>query len=56
MAIENPMCLDNFIISTLEDSLVEADEQFTIDLTSTSFIVSTVNDTIQVTIENDDCK
>ena len=54
VGIQNPMCVEGFLISTLEDSLVEAYEEFTIQLTSSSFIVSTANDTIQITIENDD--
>ena len=56
VAIENPACVENFSISTVDDSLVEVDEQFTISLTSTSFIVSTTNATIQITILIDDCK
>ena len=54
VGILNPMCVEGFLISNLEDSLVEAYEQFTIQLTSSSFIVSTADDTIQITIENDD--
>jgi hypothetical protein len=54
VGILNPMCVEGFFISNLEDSLVEAYEQFTIQLTSSSFIVSTADDTIQITIENDD--
>ena len=55
-AIESAGCLETFSILTVEDSLTEADERFTILVTSSSFIVDFDSDTSSVIIENDDCK
>lgn len=56
MGIVNPSCVEMVLVATVEDSLVESNETFTISLTSSSFIVTTANATIQITILNDDCK
>ena len=55
-AIENPSCIESISIQTVDDTLAEADEQFSIVLTSDSFIVSISDNSSLITIENDDCK
>ena len=56
MAIENRSCVESFSIVAELDDLIEADEQFRISLTTTSFIVTISNSSLLVTIENNNCK
>ena len=56
VAIQNQDCVEAVFINTTNDSLVEAAEQFSISLTSNSFIVAITNSSLLVTIAIDDCK
>ena len=56
VGIENPTCVESIPILTTSDQLVEANEQFSVSLTSSSFIVTISNSSLLVTIENDDGK
>ena len=54
VSIENPNCVETIPIIITNDALVEANEQFSVSLTSNSFIVTISNSSLLVTIENDD--
>ena len=56
VSIENPNCVESIPILTTSDQLVEGNEQFSVSLTSNSFIVTISNSSLLVTIENDDSK
>lgn len=51
--IEHPNCTASFFIMATDDDLIEAEEQFTVTLTSSNFIVTVSNSSLLVTIEND---
>ena len=56
MIIDNSSCVEAISIVTLSDGLVEADEEFTVFLTSNSFVVAISNSSLIITIENHDSK
>lgn len=51
---QNLMCVEVVNVSTIEDSLVEGNEEFTLSLSSTSFIVDVATPTANVTIVDDE--
>lgn len=53
-SIENPACVENISVYTIDDSLVEANEFFSLSLTSNSFIVDISNSILPFTIRNND--
>ena len=53
-SIENPDCVESVFINIIDDSLVEANETFSLSLTSSSFIVDISNSLLLVVIQNDD--
>lgn len=54
MSIENPECVESVSIITIDDSLVETNELFSLTLTSSSFIVDISNSSLLVDIQIDD--
>ena len=53
-SIENPECVEGVSINTIDDSLVEGNETFSLSLTSSSFIVNISNSLLLVDIQIDD--
>lgn len=51
---QNLMCVEVVNVSTIEDGLVEGNEEFTLSLSSTSFIVDVTTPTATVTIADDE--
>ena len=47
--------LQGVYIPIINDECVEYDEYFSVDLSTTSPRVNTVNDSLNITIEDDDC-
>lgn len=48
------MCVELVNVSTVEDGLVEGDEEFTLSLSSNSFIVDVATPNATVTIADDE--
>ena len=53
-SIENPECVEIVFINTIDDSLVEGNETFSLSLTSSSFIVDISDSLLLVVIQIDD--
>ena len=53
-SIENPECVEGVSINTIDDSLVEGNESFSLSLTSSSFIVDISDSLLLVIIQIDD--
>ena len=51
---QNLMCVEVVNVSTIEDNLVEGNEEFTLSLSSTSFIVDVATPNANVTIVDDE--
>ena len=52
----NVTCVEVFNVSTVMDGLLERDEEFTLNLSSTSFIVDVATAVASVTVEDNSSK